>query len=273
MKRTPRFLFWAAILPVVSGCGLSDYQSRMDKERERVQQFDDVNKLLDEPIDVPYTLIPGAKEEAKTWPFDVFLRLPKGYGVKDKDKRPYGREYFDKGERKIFPFFFRYAGGSEGAYGIFIAAASVAEPKQKETNFGEYTTDNFSLAIKPSLENYCQDVLKQIPPSLQLKSKPESKEIKQFTPYPDLPGVRRIPYTFFTFTDEGNKQLNAQQHSAFDVYLYVHERTARQICIVVHRPMHSNLATLKPAVEACLGTLDLGDAVNKRAEYKKAKSG
>src|SRR5439155_9457336 len=94
-----------------SGCGLSEYQSRMDEQRTRLQNFDDNNRLLDDPIDMPRLKLKdkdGNPGEKLAWP-DVFLRLPKGYATTPKDKDPYGYVFLEK--QNLFPCY-RYAGGS-----------------------------------------------------------------------------------------------------------------------------------------------------------------
>lgn len=245
------------VLIGASGCGLSDYQSRMDAQRRRVQEFDEANRLLDDPIDVPRIQYRDPKEttpsERAAWDFEMFLRLPQGYATMPRDKAPYHN------------FFFRYFGGSEGGLGIFIAAAKVAD---KEEEFGKYSLATFRSYVKPALEDYYLQRYK-IHYLLQEKNKPEKKEFKVVTAYPNPEAPAKIAYTTFTYTDEGNKAQ--KDHIAFDVYL--HERSGKQVCLVVHRPLQSaNAAKLKASIEASLGSLDVTfEAGTKRAEYKKAK--
>src|SRR5579872_252464 len=92
MKPLRNLLFGLLVLSA-AGCGLSDYQNRMDAQRARIQKFDDAHQALGDPIDIP--TLPG---KGPSWPFDVYVRLPKSYVV---DKQPYGSNFG----------FFRYHGG------------------------------------------------------------------------------------------------------------------------------------------------------------------
>jgi len=246
------------VLIGASGCGLSDYQSRMDAQRRRVQEFDEANRLLDDPIDVPRIQIRDPKEntqiERAAWDFDIFLRLPQGYSTTARDKGPYNN------------FLFRYFGGSEGGLGIFIAAAKVTD---KEQEFGKYSPATFRGYVKPALEDYYLKKYKAHYP-LREKYNPDKKEFKVVTAYPNAEAPAKISYTTFTYTDEGNK-IPKEDPTAFDVYL--HEKSGKQVCIVVHRPLQpANAAKLKASIEACLGSLDITfEAATKRAEYRKAK--
>jgi hypothetical protein len=56
---------WASLSCVLlGGCGLADYEARMKETQARLQEYDQTNKLLDEPV-----VLPGA---------DVFFRPPRG---------------------------------------------------------------------------------------------------------------------------------------------------------------------------------------------------
>jgi hypothetical protein len=250
------------VLIGAGGCGLSDYQSRMDAQRLRVEEFDECNRLLDDPIDMPRIQFRDAKEntesERAAWDFEIFLRLPQGYGATVKEKIAFPDNFA----------VFRYAGGSEGASNIFVAAARVAEPEKKEPEFGKYTTEVFLSYVKPALEDYYRRNFKaQVFP--QQKSNEAAKEVKAVAAYPDPTGPGKISYTNFTYADEGNAQV--KDRHAFDVYL--HKRAGKQVCIVFQRPLQpANAAKLRTSIEACLGSLDVTlEAATKRAEYRKAK--
>src|SRR6266704_2826576 len=101
----PSVLIVAALIGV-GGCGLSDYQKRMDEQRARIQDFDDANRLLDDPIERPIIKAPDGNDftDKAAWHFETFLRLPKGYGTREKDKTVYGQPKW--------PYVFvRYTGG------------------------------------------------------------------------------------------------------------------------------------------------------------------
>src|SRR5262245_12635119 len=87
MKAVIAHLALAASVLASSGCGMNDYLSRMDAQRARIQEIDEINGLLDAPIEMPTMKIAATNEERPAWPFEVFLRLPKGYGAAT-DKKP-----------------------------------------------------------------------------------------------------------------------------------------------------------------------------------------
>ena len=60
------------------GCGLSDYEKRMDEQRERMNLFDEENATLGDLIDMPSGKDPRGAEIKV--PFEIYLRLPKGIG-------------------------------------------------------------------------------------------------------------------------------------------------------------------------------------------------
>ena len=79
-----RALLVAALgAPVLSGCGLADYEKKMQDAEARVQRFDEDNRLLGDPLTFPADQAPG---------MDIFLRPPKGVAKSHdtrKDQPPY----------------------------------------------------------------------------------------------------------------------------------------------------------------------------------------
>jgi hypothetical protein len=243
------------VLIGASGCGLSDYQNRMDAQRLRVQEFDDGNRLLDDPIDMPRVKLKDPEEQT-AWPFEIFLRLPKGYSTAPKETEVY---------KQHFPFC-RYSGGSEGATNLFVAAAWIQDSK-KDDEPGRYDARNFRDYVRGALGEYYLKTYTRILPFPE-KVEIKSREVRAVTPYPDPSGAK-IPFKTILYTDEGNKQL--KDHSAFEVYL--REQGGKQVCIVVQRPARpANAEGLNKSIDACLGSLDIGsNASVKRYSYKKAK--
>jgi hypothetical protein len=266
-----RHRFWHGIVAVAlvgaGGCGLSDYQSRMDAQRERVLQFDEANRLLDDPINMPKLEYQdpkeGTQQEKAAWPFDVFLRLPKGSGITFKDKivSPYDPNFV----------VFRYASFTPGAYNFFLAASRVADPNQKEPEPGKYAPNAFLNFVKTAMEIHYASTYK-VQPLLDQTTKPVFRDVKVVTAYPNPDAPTTVRFSFFTYTDERNTQVLAKDRNAFDVYY--HEKGGKQVCFVVHRPLQSaNSASLKTAVETSLGTLDISsEAGRKRSEHRKAKT-
>jgi hypothetical protein len=275
--KSVRLLHLIAMLLIgVAGCGLADYQSRMDAQRERVKEFDDANRSLDEPIEIP--LLPSEKlkepkddvkeqrtEEANpAWLFDFYLRLPKGFGKTPKDKVPY-----------FSPFpCFRYS-GIEPGYDILIAAALVADPKTKEPEmFGKYTPDNFRSFLRVAIKDFYAKTNNKLDLKLPDKEIYQVIDVKMLSPFSDV--TSRIAYQYIVYSDSGNPKI--KEPSQFRVYLHEEppnvkggiREPGKQIAIVVHRPMRTSDDPFDKAIAACLGTLDANEATSKRQQYKKA---
>ena len=77
-RRLLRTLVPIALL-ALTGCGIADYEKKMQDAEVRVERFDEENKLLGEPL-----VLPAHTDKEEGAPIDVFLRPPKGVETKDK---------------------------------------------------------------------------------------------------------------------------------------------------------------------------------------------
>jgi len=256
----PRVLTVVALasiaLACIVGCGVSDYERQMDKQRQRIQEFDDTNRLLDDPIENPLMPAAGVKAEAPAWPFEFFLRLPKGYALVPREK--------DDKALVVTPFpLLRYS-SSEAGSSLFVAAAIV--PKTKDDKANE-ATERFRTLVRLALEAYYAKAIGvklAFPDKLPI----QSIEVTRFVTNSAAP-EGRVAYDVITYTDKHN--ILAKQHVAFQAYF--HKDGDRHVCIVAHRP----LATIadpafRKGLEACLGTLDLSnEASGRRSQFLRAK--
>lgn len=284
--------FLPLVLLAAAGCGLSDYQARMDRQRERVQKFDDANRALDDPIDMPTMPQEKPKEPAKdakeepkepepAWLFDFYLRLPKGFGTAPKDKTPY---------YSPFPCF-RYAGNEPGT-DILIAAALKADhdPKAKDPEkFDKYYPNNFDYFVRMAIKDYFLKSAKADASWIDKAwpDKPDKRRPLAEPPFVVSPDSEvtdkqeRVPYHFFELIEPAHPKAKDKKLSVFRVY--VHDEPAnikdgvkepgKQIAIVVHRPKQPDGPgdQFDKAMDFSLGTLDIGDAMKKRQDYRKAK--
>jgi hypothetical protein len=243
-------------LVLLSGCGMSDYEKRLDEQRVRIANFDEVNRLLGEPIDMFGTKSPEGKDEP-AWRVDFYLRLPKGYGKLPKDKSPY------------YPPFpcYRYV-AEDNKYSIFVAANLLPDPKGKrKPQIGEYSKTLFRTFLRLAIADYYEKTTK-LKLNLPEKVKAQERLVTAATPYPDA--TPKIKYDVITFTDQNNKQ--AANPTQFDVY--VHDGAGgKQVAIIAQHPVKMTPAdTFDKHLEACLGSLDVGpEAAIKRAEFKPAR--
>ncbi len=92
-----RRLLLMAGLAFVSGCGLSQYQAKYEKQQERMNYFDQENLFLGAPLKLP-----DLKESNSPYP-NVFLRPPLGISTTPEEK-PEGILYrYPKISSKLSP--------------------------------------------------------------------------------------------------------------------------------------------------------------------------
>jgi hypothetical protein len=256
LSRWLRFVGVATLaLAGASGCGLSDYQARMDAQRVRIQRFDDTNNLLDSPIEMP-----ANPDQKPAWPFDFYLRLPKGYVL---HKTPYSTNFA----------FYRYYTFEPG-YNIFLAAALISPPKAKEM-LGVYTLENFRGYVRLGIDDYYFKNYKADANFFLNKTKlflPADKlqyvtiEEPAHSPFSDV--TTKISYSYVVFKDMANKQL--KEHSEFRAYF--HESGHKQVAIVVQCPLRGSNEAFDKSIKASLSTLDVSaEAISKREQFKKIK--
>jgi hypothetical protein len=240
-------------LIAIAGCGVNEYHQRMDAQRARIQELDDTNALLDDPIEMPTTQADIGKDVAAAWPFTVYLRLPKNFGTSPKDKTPY---YVN------FPFY-RYT-GPDPNYNLFVAAAFVAEADAKQDVL-KFTSKNFRVYTRRAIEDYYAKSTK-LKLALPDKIEERSEIVKPFAPYPD--DSKPMRFLYHEYNDLGNKKT--PEHTLFRVFIY--EEEGKQVCIVEQRPLRVPNETFDKAIKACLRTLDIGpDAGNKRKKFTKSR--
>ncbi|MBI3821376.1 MAG: hypothetical protein HY289_01705 [Planctomycetes bacterium] len=271
-----RHALWVLMLIGVSGCGLSEYQTRADEQAARVRAFDEINRLLDDPLEPPprmtYEKINEEtrlkeKAEKAAWPFDVYLRLPKGFGVTPKEKDPHGHPFAC----------FRYASAADASTSIFVAADWIQLPKKDgEKKDGEKKEAEEEKGVTPAflqkwvayaMQDYFTKTQKGTLVNLPDKLEPKPREVKILAAYPNPTALNIIFKTFELNVKGPGKDLPVLE-------VYIREDAGRQACVIVQRSAQpANLIALTKSIEACLGTLDISrDAGPKRAVYKKAKS-
>jgi hypothetical protein len=248
------------------GCGMPEYEKRMDEQRARVSAFDDINRMLDAPIEPTVMKKADGKDEPH-WPFDFFLRLPKGFGAIPKDKTPY---------LEPFPCY-RYSNDEPGV-SIFVAANLVPEAKTKE-EISKYYAGNFRTFIKLAIaEHYMKTTKMKL--NIPERIRPQEQAVPVFSAYPDP--VMVIKYDVVSYSDQGNKLVAAP--TQYDVYVHETERKLddknsgekkpeKQVCIIVQHPVRMpNADTFQKSIQASLRTLDIGpNTAAKRGQFKRGR--
>jgi hypothetical protein len=253
----PRRHRWAALFLLgLTGCGLSEYEKKMDVQRKRVEEIDETLKLLDDPIDMPKSRKLGSKDElVPAWPFDVFLRLPKGFGTSAKEK--------DLLFYNNYPFLVRYTNDEPGC-NIFVAAVLTAESKKTESS-EQLSATTFRNIVKYMLTAfYTNTIVGPGGGNQKLYFSDETiVSAKKAGPAGDS-----ISYKL---TSAFAKNVKLEQRAEFLVYF--HESAGKQICIAAYHSLDTpQEAAFKKSLDACLGTLDISkDAGSLRSQFMARK--
>jgi hypothetical protein len=225
-----------------AGCGLSDYEQRMDAQRARMKLFDEESKQLDDAIEIP-TRKDGDKD-VSVWPFDVFLRLPKGYAATPK-------EYV---YNKLV--LCRYA-AKEG-HNVFVAAGLLVDRnKNNQYKPGEWPADDFRLNVRGALQEFYKQEMKYFItfPAAKLERQTIQPASWQADKLPALSVEREA------FTDQINTAF--KEHSVFRIYH--HHQDKHQVAVVYQYPKSQESdAPLNASIDWSIKTLDIGPTAPSR---------
>ncbi|MCI0638032.1 MAG: hypothetical protein L0Y72_21255 [Gemmataceae bacterium] len=241
----------AGCLTVVSalGCGLSDYEARMDVQRERMRIFDEENKVLSGCIHPPTKKEKGGAEKLAV-PFDIFLRIPKGFhlGVKiDKNGLFLKDASFDVAGLTFYRF--------EGIQGtnFFLAAATVPTPtKDDKRPAGVFSKEEFKNNVRAGLHAIFQRNFPAIKPN-EVNKQPQSHKTEKLQP---------LAFEEYIYGDD-----------KMTVAVYYHERNNRQVALIYQytKQMYADPSTGK-GIDVSLKSLDISDAAfGKRLFFNKNK--
>lgn len=141
-----RVMLFAAALGLLAGgltgCGLSDYEKRMDEQRARLELFDEEAKLLSDIIEIPRGK-DAYGNEIKV-PFDIFLRFPKPVTATFRGPKAI---YFGENKQPLF----RYEGKTD--MNVLTAWANVASPTGKPAE-GEVVPADFRARVREGIMDY-----------------------------------------------------------------------------------------------------------------------
>jgi hypothetical protein len=237
----------------LAGCGLGDYESRMDAERARVKLFDEENRLLDALAEQPSEKVAdkeGGEVERPVWPFEVFVRLPQAVSGKVAGR-------YHGSQSPPVPLF-RYAG--KDGFNVFIAAGLAAERNEKNIyKPGEWPVDDFRQNVRLALHEYYS---KTYAYARLFKQDQTVKDRRQ----PQSWRGESLPALEFdkqVGNDADNKAV--KENSQFEVYFY--RLPGRQAALVFQVPQR--LASDKQTtdgIDLCLKSLDISDKAPQRRE-------
>ena len=237
---------------LLAGCGLPDYEKRMDEQRARIAKFDEMNRQLDAPIEMPSVQPKNEKEPPQpAWPFEVYLRLPTGLGTKQKDK------VFSM---KTFPLV-RYAG--ETGMAAFVAAGFIQESKKSDVAAErKFTTETFRRETRVALQ-IKYDV------AFSEKQRLSPYEAPIFSAYPDSTTNLMFKHLQYSNLAGGPKIGNF----ALELYFFEDEEAGKQIAIAFQRPARlTDPDAHRRLIDSSLGTLDISnEAPSKRASFRRPR--
>lgn len=136
--------FMAIAFVLAGGCGLSDYEKRMDEQRDRLNLIDEENAALGDLIEMPSGKDPYGNEIKL--PFEIFLRLPKGVSGAFQERD--SMYVFEKQP------LFRY-NGNKTDVNVFVAWARIAEKDAKtKPKEDEVLPEDFRRRVRGALMDF-----------------------------------------------------------------------------------------------------------------------
>lgn len=234
----------------VFGCGLSDYEARMDATHAYLARYDEENKILGEVIDQP-TEIVRKTETRDVWPFMVLLRLPRGVsGTLDEKARL----------SRAFPLYV-FAGSDSYVYVAAGVAVDKTDPKT-----GALSPEDFRKASLVAISNgYSFYGLNAHNGSLYTQPQvgAPQKVTKQPQPLRETT-TPPLPLTFEALTFQGEMKANSVK---YQFQLYQLRQGDRQAVVIYQIPLDRAGGDTQKAIDMSLKSLDISDrAVVRRAE-------
>jgi hypothetical protein len=234
------------VLTLCSGCDLGDYEKRADEERARITYFDNENKLLNDPLDLPQKKVlvivtnklgqQEKKLEANAvQKVDVFLRPPKQYGnriSRDDENNPIGG------------ILYRFRGQNDN--NVFLAATY---DKKK-------SADEFHNEVRQALIQYYQ---KEYKLAVQF---PLQKTVSDTRRPPKGRRENAFSTTFKTVTYSDGLKDGGRQ---FQIYFF---KSGNDQVAIVFQMASANAMSMSNAIDYSLKTFDTrGAASIKRRAY------
>lgn len=227
------------------GCGLSDYEARIDATQEYLRRYDDENKILEHVIDQPTVEAldkAGKKEYPDVWPFVVMLRVPKGVPRSGEKVAAAGVPLYK------FP--------SADGTTVYVAAGAAVEKTNTKT--GALSAEDFRKAAVEGVAagHYFQQGDKFFPKPPSAAPERVTKQPQPLRQKEELPPP--LAFDALTFNGVDNKG------TAYQFQLYQHQRGDRQVVVVLQIPAERAAADIAKAVDSSLKTLDISEAAAKK---------
>ena len=233
----------AAILAVLPGCGLADYEKRMDEQRDRLKLFDEESALLYDMIEMPKGK-DAYGNEIKV-PFEVFLRLPIGFSGKcDVPKAIYSAD-----KQSLYRFF-----SNKADVNVLVAWARVADKDaQVPPREDEVLPEDFRAKVRGGLVDF-------ITRTYSVSANPDFSQLKEDPRQVLRDGkFRFLDFKATTFDD-------SRQHRYF---VYFQVWSDRQAAVIYQVPAPQVDPKYLRMIDVSLKSLEItSSAAAKRAEFR-----
>jgi hypothetical protein len=265
-ERAGRVLVLFAVLAAGGGCGLKEYEQRIDTQAKYLKDFDEQIKALGPPLDIPRSGS-AANPATQLALMQVFFRPPKFIQSQFMGEKsgPFGK----------WETLYRYLGGEghEG-FSVFIGGVSSKKPlppgpDEMPQPVMEPRPADFLAEVKEALVAFHE---KQYQETLDFpEQKPQGLE-----PLPPLQAgqSKRPALDYQVYSVDGGKQDNP-----FRYFLYFiarkgneSEPAAHKIVVIFQLPVKEvDNPEVQRVIESSLRTLEVGNAGEKlRIAYAKA---
>jgi hypothetical protein len=268
MRKSTGFLLIFFLLTV--GCGLSEYEKRMDQQGQALRRFDEESKALSDPLEYPLLIDAKTTAAKPILPVDFFLRPPKGTDSKAKDL-----ELAAPGKAPLV----RYPGPADfnvlvSTYRLAQDAKDAKDPKQIKQ--GEMTAKEFQHRVREALTRfYEKEFRKPIDWSRAEKTDKKSYQV----PQTKGPAVNLI-FDYQTLTDDPYPGKNTPQdpkikpkNEYHDFRLFFYQTPHYQAAIIYQIPADKRKdAAINSGVDYSIRSLALApESGNRRLEWAKRK--
>jgi hypothetical protein len=236
-------------LVYVLGCGLSDYEKRMDEQRDRMRAFDEEVLVLGDLIEMPYQL-DAKNRKAPLIPFDTFLRMPKGVSGKFGGA---GATYAYANQP-----LFRYS-SNQTDFNVFVAGAKLLDKKSKTPpKDDQVAPDDFRFRVRGGLQDFFSrqhGVGLQIPDDVKFKKEKRAAFRKG--------AMRQLQFESLEIEDP-------RVQNPSKLFIYFHDWVDRQAAIIYQVPKVKADATFTKTMDISLKTLEISPLASQlRSAFRK----
>ena len=254
-----RVMLFAVMLGLLAGCGLSDYEKRMDEQRARLELYDEQAKLLSDMIEMPKGK--DAYGNDIKVPFDIFLRFPKP--VSSSFRGP--KAIYLSGNKKPL---YRYEGKPD--FHVLVALAEVLPPESKTEKSepapkAEPTTKEAAPAFRARVREGLMDYVSR--EYRMAATPPEFTDLKKDVRETTRDGKpHKLEFETVVFDDP-----RRQDPSRFFVFFRTHATRQGAVIYQVPVKLAEDRATLQ-AMDMSLKTLEiLPPAIGMRTAFRARK--